>query len=208
MFLCVFMIILYWDGTSSSSRGLGASGDGKTVKTLEEWRISTSFQRGIVLTCFAPACIEGEFSIEPFYFGANITRSEPRSASSYGSYSSRGLSLKSTQVKNPTLFIFFHSDWNLLGICKVTWHKRIERQPKENINQTIWAPEDLMPHQQGTTPTRSHFLVDQKKSDHILFSNQNLLVDQKTKFTYFLSHQMPEKTRYHIFWLTRPNQIL
>ena len=76
------------------------SGDGKTVKTLEESRISTSFQRGIVLTCFAPACIEGEFSIEPFYSGANITRSEPRSASSYGLYSSRGLSLKSTQEES------------------------------------------------------------------------------------------------------------
>ena len=67
VFLCVFLIILYWDRTTSS-RGLGCTADGKTVKTAEP-RISTSFQRGIVLTCFAPALHWGGiFPLSRFYW--------------------------------------------------------------------------------------------------------------------------------------------
>ena len=105
-FLCVFLVILYWDRTNSS-RGLGCTADGKTVKTAES-RISTSFQRGIVLTCFAPALHwGGNFPLSLSiggYFEADITRSDNEgsqgqawsSGPSYGLYSSWGPSLKST----------------------------------------------------------------------------------------------------------------
>ena len=113
-FLCVFLVILYGDGTTSS-RGLGCTADGKTVKTLEP-RISTSFQRGIVLTCFAPALHWGGIFHSAVYIGGYFEagglkhykirwRNQGQASSSgpsYGLYSSWGPSLKSTQVEpNP-----------------------------------------------------------------------------------------------------------